>query len=221
MEKVPENKIFRRLEDQILLLGTSAVVKVVTCTYRNYKNIDKYFYMRQDSYIDGMQDEVFNIKRDIPVYLSIEGLLNTYNNNKFRIRINGSDLVIIRKICRYTTDKFIKDILEYKGNSYDDTKKIDKLIIPVISSNSIIKFEFTYARLNSDDLSLAIQMDIINNKTNESSYSIFMTPNNFYELLYIIESIDLHTYAALMLNNLFSLEGAKLESEMRRPKEYK
>ena len=189
---------YEKICDRIMFLSKDAVINMNTILYSYSEKWGRRYYYSEVQYPStkaGIQ--VKKMKRDFDCYLSLESL-KVINRRREFIFIRAKDL----QLLKMTLVPKLKDIIEKFNQIYeqDPDGKIRVNKYPAFEIElgaKVIIVAPGVHKFYNDELAPAVDM-FLNSQDNIISLSF----SKVYELIYVLETFQLHLYASSMISYL-------------------
>ena len=191
--------IYDKIQDKLMFLGANAILNINLLLYSYSEKYGRQYYYREMQYISEKAGKpVRKISRDYDIYLSIENI-KPINGYKEFIAIRAKDI----EFMRMTLLPRLKSIIEHFDEVYQNRGNklyVSDTIKPfeIDMGTKILIFAPGLYKSYNEEVTPCIDIFLNGSKDNVVNMSF----NKVYELMYLIESIQLHNYAASMLSYL-------------------
>ena len=189
---------YEKITDRIMFLSKDAVINMNVVLYSYSERWGRRYYYSEVQYPStkaGIQ--VKKMRRDFDCYLSLESL-KTINRRREFIFIRPKDL----QLLKMTLVPKLKDIIEKFNQIYeqDPDGKIRVNKYPAFEIElgaKVIVIAPGVHKFYNDELAPAVDMFL-----NSQDNAISMSFSKVYELLYVLETFQIHLYASSMISYL-------------------
>lgn len=194
--------LYSKITDDMMLLGTNMIVRMNVILYSNSEKYGRKYYYREVQYLDRtMEIPTRKISRSFEAFLSIENLKAVNTHKEFFV-IRGRDIEFMRLILIPTLENMLttyNEMYEFrKGKLYLTNPKVANVNLGTEEFPKVLTFRPAIRKLYSDKLE-PVLMVMINNDEQTASYVSYSTMFGF---LYLIRTLQLDTYGAIMINSL-------------------
>lgn len=196
---VAETLLYNRIQDDLLILGTNAIVKMNLIFYRT-KEDRRDFYYREVQYVDKHGNLVRKMARNLlESFISIENL-KPMNNEGFRefIVLRGRDLEFFRIYLLPKLEYIVthtEEIYEVRdGNMYVNEKGAS-IKIELNNREKFLVFKPAAHKMYNDEMMPCIEI-YLNNPYNNTIVSLA----GILDFMHFIRNFNIQMYAATMMS---------------------
>ena len=193
---IAERLLYAKLQDFIAYLGNNAILRMNVLLYHTPKNATyRDYYHREYQYTDKTGELSRKVVRFIDGFLTVENY-KAVNNIKESISLRGRDLQLLKMTLVpkliYIIENAAKIYENRDGKIYVNDKDLQ---LKVDCGQKSLVFKPGVVKDEDDVLNPCIEM-YLNSYENMSSLKF----NYVYELIYIINTFNIYTYASTMVN---------------------
>lgn len=196
---------YNKITDSLMFLGCSdnpAMLKINVNLYQNSNKYGRKFFYKEIEYLSSKNGWERKIDRTLDVYMSIENA-RTNTGSKDYVWLFGGDLEMMKiaivpeliKMVYYDFDK----IYEKRGDKFYVNG--DGITFDTIGSKSLTFAPGLHSNPYRDEIEACVDMYM--NCTNQNPTNVIhLTISQVWNLIHIINTINLQTYGAMMVDSI-------------------